>query len=151
MRKIFKSFLTYSLLPDPQKTCRGCNCKFPHSGAKLNLNALRWRVYWSIVYRTGEADSIASCSAAPQKSLSSLFGRFTFTALRITFVSNEPVVCEPFCRFQVFIHTLMSASGISRCRLIRLWVASVFLGLFLQPDDFVCSFISFKVFSGLFA
>ena len=40
MKKIFKSFLTYSLLPDHQKTCRGCKCKFPHSGAKLNVKAM---------------------------------------------------------------------------------------------------------------
>ena len=50
----------------------------------------------------------------PQKSLSSLFGRFTFTAPRITFVTNEPVACEPFCRKQVFIHTLMSAGARER-------------------------------------
>ena len=40
VKKIFKSFLTYSLLSDHQKTCWGCNCKFPHSGAKLNLKAM---------------------------------------------------------------------------------------------------------------
>ena len=36
---IFKSFLTYSLLPDHQKTCMGCSCKLPHS---VNFHTLTW-------------------------------------------------------------------------------------------------------------
>ena len=38
--KILKSFLTHFLLPDHKKTCRACNCKFPHSSDKFNLKFL---------------------------------------------------------------------------------------------------------------
>ena len=123
MKKIFKSFLTYSLLPDHQKTCRACNCKFPHSGAKLNVKAMFLctgaaleSLKWSRFY---------SCSAA----ISSCTQSWTTEILELSVRPLHIHGTENYLRFKwtcrlwallsaisLYSHTDHQSAGISHCR-----------------------------------